>query len=317
MQKVLVSIDTEGPIGSSPVDKMIYGNMSDGHEYGINYLMDFFDERSIKGLFFVDIAEAWEYGEEAIRKVLIDIANRGHDIGVHVHPDHMSDMNRRYLWQYTYEEQYDIIYHCTSFYQDVLGKSPKSFRAGRYGANNDTLKVLSSLGYRYDMSLFYNSSYCKINPFFTWNRMVHFDEQLIEVPVTTYSSFKSLLYSRNDQLDSGLIPSEFKRNIKKIIESNKVDVVSMFVHSFQVLKWRNNPDNPILDKKRLNRFITNFDTLCKNESISFITENDLMDIATDNEYDIGEVDVSDGIAPIFYFGIRALNVLKDRFVLNV
>lgn len=317
MQKVLVSIDTEGPIGVSPVEKMIYGKLQDGREYGINFLMDFFDERSIKGLFFVDIAEAWEYGEESIRNLLKHIAERGHDVGVHVHPDHMSDKNRRYLWQYTYEEQYEIISRCTEFFQDTLGKSPKSFRAGRYGANNDTLEVLSRLGYLYDMSLFYNSRYCKIEPFFTWNRMTHFDTQLIEVPVTTYRSFNSPMYSRNDQLDSGLIPSEFKRNIKKIIESNKVDVVSMFVHSFQVLSWRNNPDNPKLDSTRLNRFITNFDTLCKNNSVSFISEKDLMDITIVDKDDIGEVDVSNGIAPLVYFGIRALKVLKDRIVLNV
>ena len=51
-QKVLVSIDTEGPAGIDPVKHMIYGETESGKEYGIRYLMKLFSKRSIKGLFF-------------------------------------------------------------------------------------------------------------------------------------------------------------------------------------------------------------------------------------------------------------------------
>ena len=54
-QKVLVSVDTEGPAGQLPVERMIYGQAVDGKEYGINFLMRLFEKNSIKALFFVDI----------------------------------------------------------------------------------------------------------------------------------------------------------------------------------------------------------------------------------------------------------------------
>lgn len=163
-QKVLVSVDTEGPAGCLPVEKMIYGQARDGKEYGITFLMDLFDKNDIRALFFVDIPEMADYGEEKLARVMIDIVERGHDVGVHVHPDHMADINRRYLWEYSAKEQYEIIARCTDFYVKTLKKAPLSFRAGRYGANNDTLDVLEKLGYQFDMSEFYASRYCKIKP---------------------------------------------------------------------------------------------------------------------------------------------------------
>ena len=67
-QKVLVSIDTEGPAGTDPVERMIYGKTADGQEYGIRYLMKLFSDRKITGLFFVDIPETADHGEEKRQK---------------------------------------------------------------------------------------------------------------------------------------------------------------------------------------------------------------------------------------------------------
>ena len=62
-QSVLVSVDTEGPAGDNPIDTLIYGKTSAKKEYGIQFLMRLFERYSIRGLFFVDIAEAWDYGK--------------------------------------------------------------------------------------------------------------------------------------------------------------------------------------------------------------------------------------------------------------
>ena len=97
IQKVLASIDTEGPAGADPVETMIYSKASNGKEYGIRYLMKMFDERGIRGLFFVDIPEIVDHGEDKIERVLKEIHDNGHDVGVHVHPDHMADKNKLFL----------------------------------------------------------------------------------------------------------------------------------------------------------------------------------------------------------------------------
>lgn len=316
-QKVLVSIDTEGPAGLDPVERMIYGKTVDGQEYGIRYLMDLFSERSIKGLFFVDIPEIVDHGEANIERVLKDIDENGHDVGVHVHPDHMADINRRYLWQYSKEEQYEIIARCTDFYEKVLKKQPLSFRAGRYGADNNTLEVLDELGYKYDMSEFYASRYCKITPPVTWNRIVICGKNgLKEVPVTTFKSLTTPFYSRNDQIDSGNMPSEFRRNIKAIISLGQVDVVSMFFHSFQFLDWRKHPDSPLFSNRRWKKSIMNLDYLLSKDVV-FISEKDLDSINLNEKNSIGTLDRSKGILPYYYFGIRAVETIWQRMTLNV
>ncbi len=316
-QKVLVSVDTEGPAGELPVERMIYSRIQNGKEYGISFLMDYFDQEDITALFFVDIPEVCDHGEEKIRKILLDITSRGHDVGVHVHPDHMADINRRYLWQYTYEEQYEIIARCTEFYEKTLKKAPLSFRAGRYGANNDTIEVLKKLGYQYDMSQFYFSRYCKIDPPVTWNRVVSYgDSQLKEVPVTTVKSFSTPFYERNDQIDSGRIPSEFRRFMREIQRTGSVDVVSMFFHSFQFINWRMNPDNPRFSRKKYRFVLDNMEYL-KKQNAEFIAEKDLADIPENEKDKLGAVDASKGLAAYYYFFIRAVGVLRDRLVRNV
>ena len=316
-QKALISVDTEGPAGELPVERMIYSRIRNGKEYGIHFLMDYFDKENIKALFFVDIPEIVDHGEDKIKKVMLDIFSRGHDVGVHVHPDHMYDINRRYLWQYTYDEQYEIIARCTDFYEKTLKKAPLSFRAGRYGANNDTMQVLKKLGYYYDMSQFYASRYCKIDPPITWNRVVRYeDSQLREVPVTTVRSFSTPFYERNDQIDSGRIPSEFRRFMREIERTDSVDVVSMFFHSFQFINWRLNPDDPKFSKRKYDYVIKNMEYM-KKLNIEFVSESDLVSIAENENDKLGPVDVSKGLISYYYFFVRAIGVLRDRMVRNI
>ena len=316
-QKVLVSIDTEGPAGSDPVLRMIYGKASDGKEYGINYLMKLFSDRKIKGLFFVDIPEMADHGADKIERVLKDIESNGHNTGVHVHPDHMADINRRYLWQYSKAEQYEMIARCTEFYEKILKKPPLSFRAGRYGADNNTLQVLDELGYKYDMSEFHSSRYCKIEPEVTWNRVITCGKNgLKEVPVTTFRSIHTPFYYRNDQIDSGNVPSEFRRNIRAIISESSVDVVSMFFHSFQFLDWRKNPDAPSLSKKKQKKSVGNLEWLLQ-QDVRFISEDELESVEENNQDPIGRLDRSKGILPYYYFALRAVETIWQRITLNV
>ena len=95
-QKVIVTIDTEGHDGKDPISKLILGQTEKGR-YGIEYIMDILDEFDVKALFFVDFAEAWDYGEEKVRNVVDIIKKRGHHVGVHIHPDHMADNKRLFL----------------------------------------------------------------------------------------------------------------------------------------------------------------------------------------------------------------------------
>lgn len=317
-QKVLVSIDTEGPVGAEPVQALIFGKTESGEEYGIRYLMDLFDKYGAKGLFFVDFAEAWDYGAKKIEEVVQCIKERGHDIGVHLHPDHMADKERRYLWQYSYAEQFEMISKCTELYVKMVGKKPLSFRAGRYGANNDTIRILEELGYKYDMSEFFGNKYCKINPPICCNRVTRINNsKVVEVPVTSFQSFKSPLYSRFDKIDCAMDFNEYKRVMRSVGSAGTVDVVSLFVHSFSVLDWRKSPDSPMFSKKRNKGLVNQLEWVVNNANAMFVSESELEGIEAVYKTTDSILDVSQGVVSYWFFIKRVISVLKDRMTLNV
>lgn len=128
-KKVIFTIDVEGHIGTDPVDKLIYGKI-DGKSYGIELIMDICDQYDIRALFFVDVAEAFHYGEKKIADVISTIRKRGHDVGVHIHPDHMCDKNNLFLSKYSINEQEKIIEKCTAFLR-ALQEKAKSIQSGK------------------------------------------------------------------------------------------------------------------------------------------------------------------------------------------
>ncbi len=313
---VLISIDTEAPCGSDPVTHLIYGETRAGVRGGIEKLMDIFEENGVVGLFFVDLAEAWDYGREKISDVMKCIDKRGHEVGVHIHPDHMLDVKRRYLWQYTKEEQRKMIFQCTALYEECLGKMPLSFRAGRYGANNDTLEILNEFNYKYDMSMFHGKKNCKIDAISTCNKIVKY-ENITEIPVTSYKSFKSPLYERFDKMDVGLNLGEFKWLSSRLISDDSVDIVSFFVHSFSMLKWRKNCDNPEFLEKEESK-IDYMIKYMKEIGFQFINEASLKDyVRTHDSNCIRITDYSGGMRSIGYFINRMYKVIKARMENNI
>ncbi len=317
MQKVIVTIDVEGHVGDDPVNKLIYGITEDGQRAGIDKIMDLLDEYQIKGLFFVDIAEAWHFGEEKIAGVLLHIKERGHDVGVHIHPDHMMDKNKLFLSEYTYDEQYEIIKKCTDFYEKVFHEKPIAFRAGKYGANRDTLAIISELGYKLDFSQFYGQKWCHIEPPVTKISVEKVTNSLYEIPVTIYKSFTSRFYSRHDKVDAGTTNFEFKKIISKLIKNDSYDVIILFVHSFSFLNWRMKPNNPIYSSKLYHRFERQVAFAKNIESLKFVDTYELLKLCeTENFNSSNQIEKLNGFYSWYSLLDKALKVLKSRIELK-
>lgn len=316
-QKVLVSIDVEAPEGLNGINNLIYGNIR-GKEYGINCLMDILDSFEIKGLFFVDIAEAWEYNSKDIKGVINTINSRGHNVGVHIHPDRMKDRQRRFLWQYSYNEQKEIIEKCTNFYTDTMGKSPISFRAGRYGANNDTIELLSYFGYKIDMSVFYGmNKRCKVDhPYLTVNRVIR-SNNIIEVPVTAFKSFDMFGYKRFDKIDESMPLEELKLVCQEIEKSNSVDVISFFMHSFSLLNWRSKPESPQYSDNNYTRIRKMLKYLKNTKKYLFLTENDILKTNFRYKNDFSILDTSNKIESLLFSIKRARKIVLEKMINNI
>jgi len=312
MMQAVITIDTEAPAGITPVDSLIYGKTEGDKEYGIRALMDLFEKYQYTGLFFVDIAEAWDYGEKEITGVIECIKSRGHDVGVHVHPDHMADPNRRFLWEYSYDEQYEIISRCTAFYEKVLGTRPLSFRAGRYGANDDTIKVLQQLHYKYDFSEFPHNKRCGMSFDGKYNQIKEIPgTSILEIPVSVFQSFRSPFYSRFDKVDVAQSLGEYK----KVIDSFDADeMIVFFAHSFSMLNWRKNPDRPRVNKSEYKKIDDMLEYLHK-KNINVFREESLEECRRHNGN--GYISLAKGVGQYLLFSKRAYTTLHDRIVRNV
>ena len=311
----MVTIDVEGHAGDSPVERLIYGVMPDGTKYGIDMIMDILDSYGIKGIFFVDMAEAWDYGEEKISEVMQRIKDRKHTIGVHIHPDHMADRKRLFLHEYSDEEQTELICKCTELYEKLLGEKPKAFRAGKYSANWTTLNILGDLGYIVDFSEFYGQKWCGIHPACTCTTAIKLKNGIIEVPVSSFKSFQCFQYERFDKIDIEMPYGEFKEIITKSLLSDMMDPIIMFLHSFSFLNWRRTPNSPKANEHNIKKCKKMLDFLVKkvnfiglNECISFYGNYDFIQ-KKNVLYEYLEMD---GIKTYLYLTYRAGKVLKSQ-----
>lgn len=273
-KKVILTIDTEGPRGKDPVLYQIWGKIGDKY-YGVPKIIEICDRYDAKGLFFVDIPEIWDMGYDKIQEVILYIKERGHDVGVHIHPHHMPNESRQFLFEYSKQEQYQIISACTKKFYEITGEMPKSFRAGKYGANRDTLDILNELGYSYDFSEFYSQKWCGISPEINYILPVRY-KNLVEFPVTLFRSVKfGNFYQRFDKLEATNNVSESIHILKEYAKTDNDELIVLFLHSFSFLHFLDTPDNPALNSKAMNRFEKTMAYVADSKNYCFVKEEEL------------------------------------------
>lgn len=282
MRRIIVTVDTEGHKGKDPIDKLIWGSTEQGR-YGIEMIMDIFDEVGAKVLFFVDFAECADYGYDRIKEVCDCIITRGHDIGVHLHPDHMMDPERLFLFEYSSEDQERMITECTELYEKIVGRKPLSFRAGKYSADHRTLDILSELGYKYDFSEFYHQKWCGINPPITVNAPVKY-RTLTEFPVTMFQGVHMGVFKREDKIDVEIMePDEMRYALNQTLKAGFPMAVTLFMHSFTLMDWRGHPDTPVPNETNIERARAAARFIKESPDFEFIGEAELCDIETVSE----------------------------------
>ena len=128
---------------------------------GIGYQMDVFDRYGLKGVFFIDPMPALLWGTAAIEDVVGPIVARGHDVQLHIHTEWLelaggvNPIGRRTgmnIKDFTWDEQCQLLDYARTTLIAAGASAPTAFRAGNYGANDDTLRALAHLGMRFDTS---------------------------------------------------------------------------------------------------------------------------------------------------------------------
>lgn len=310
-KKVILTIDVEGPRGSDPVLYQIWGKVGENY-FGIPKIIEICNKYNVKGLFFVDIPEIWDYGYDKIKNVILYIRKSGHDVGIHIHPHHMPGESRHFLFDYTKQEQKYIIEQCTNKYFEITGEMPLSFRAGKYGANKDTLDILSELGYKYDFSEFYSQKWCGINPPIGYVLPRKY-KGITEIPVTVFKSFKLFKYKRYDKLEVTDNPNEIKHVLRLYSKTKNNEIIVLFLHSFSFLDYLDKPDNPSLNKSNVNNFESVMTYLSESDKFDFISESDLNSIEAPSLDKVDNIVETKGfLRRLFYFYKRAFQIRKTN-----
>ena len=229
---------------------------------GISHQMDVLERYGLKGVFFVDPMPALLWGVEAIADVVCPIAERGHDVQLHCHTEWLDfvpdcplvDGRRgRNLKNFSMEDQTRIL----RFARDTLvaagATAPTAFRAGNYGANDDTLHALSELGLSYDTShapaLAREGADCAI-ALGTSDRQPLGHCGIVEVPIGCIGASAGRM--RHGQL-TALSLRELCAALRHA-EAQEIDSFTLVSHSFELLSR---------DRRRINRMIARrFDRLC-------------------------------------------------------
>jgi hypothetical protein len=89
------------------------------------------------------------------------------DLGTHLHGEFAEpgafepDVTRVFQCHYDRETERQKLQYLTNLYREALGHAPRTFRAGRFGIGQNSLRTLQELGYTVDSS---------VTPYMDWTR---------------------------------------------------------------------------------------------------------------------------------------------------
>lgn len=227
---------------------------------GIGYQLDTFDRHGLRGVFFVDPMPALLWGVAAIEDVVRPIVERGHDVQLHLHTEWLALAGESNplpgrtgdnLKDFTFDEQCALIDYAMRTLRAAGAPRPVAFRAGNYGANDDTLRALAELGVPYDTNHCpgYPGSACEIGLGAEDRRPVR-RHGTIEVPIGCVGDILNLRHAQLTALSS--------RELLAAIEHARDHAVRNFTlvsHSFELLSR---------DRTRINRIVKRrFERLCE------------------------------------------------------
>jgi hypothetical protein len=171
MTRVYITIDTEYSSGlvrdgsaAERADNFSRSIMCEGTNgtSGVPHKLRTLAETGQKAVFFVDPMPALIWGVAAIEDVVGPILEAGQDVQLHLHTEWLrwagashplpSKRTGQNLFDFPFEEQCQLLDYARDRLIAAGAPAPVAFRAGNYGANDDTLRALETLGIAYDTS---------------------------------------------------------------------------------------------------------------------------------------------------------------------
>jgi len=280
---LLITVDVENP--QTPLrKKRHFQNLIDGeigdNPIGISQIIEILGKFSFHATFFFNVYESAVWGKDVLRNICHKIKLKNCDVQLHTHPIWCFDNNREHMWQYSLEEQIEIIGEGRTLIKEWTSEFPVAHRAGAYGINEDTLKALSVNNIPVDCSMFYSHPNCKI--VWTRNRIME-REGTIEIPITGF--FKNIYCDFGLfrlKITKGFIKTdidwcsldELKYSVQEM-KSNGNKIMNLSMHSYSLIKF--NQDFP--------RFEPDYNNINKLESfLKYVGDDKSIEVITLKEF---------------------------------
>lgn len=274
-------------------NNMIYGNVK-GAYYGFPKIMEICKKYEILSTFFLDVFEEKRYGESQFIKVCEQIKSEGFDLQLHVHPSRAYDLKRPSMWQYSLEEQIEIIKDGKQILSKWIGEQYIAYRGGNfYGIDHNTFTALKENNIRIDSSSFYGHENCKA--VVTKNKVVEYNS-IIEVPVTVFQrnsqiKFLNRVLWQKPSIIKTDINSASLDELKWFVRQAKehdIKVMNLFMHSYSFLKFDRNFSHFKPDWDDIEKFDVFLRLVTSDPEIQIITMKQFYDLyKTDSEQFIG------------------------------
>ena len=267
--KVFLTVDTEVWEFYQDIDKNVSSGLwgvTEYGEYGLNFQLEIFKKYNLKASFFVEPLFSYHSGSEPLKSAISNITAANQEVGLHIHTEWLNgvesfpldfDILHRNIGDFGLDEQIKLIGHAKDMVSQYNNNTDICcFRAGNYGADNNTLKALHELSISFDTS--YNKPYLNnpcnimINETLTDPKLI---DKTITVPVTYFIDYPS--HNRHLQLTACSF-LEIRDTLLSCWKANSFSCV-IVLHSFEWIKRNRKTGKHSLDKICLKRFLK----LCK------------------------------------------------------
>ncbi len=261
--KVLITIDTEvrneGRHLPDAYERYVLGS-DDPNNLATYWIAKNLEEYRFPGVFFLDVYGTAEFPKASYPALCERLLKGGHSVQLHTHPDRMYDRQRLNMHEYTLQDQVAIVRKGAELVQEWTGKYPIAHRAGRYGANVDTLTALRENGILLDSSFFYGRENCKL-PFpmsnlpFTAHGVLQIPVTVAPIPIAKLGrelpEWTQVFWHRYQKIDvNSMSADRLCRSIKGLL--GKVPYLVTFLHSFSFS--RRLPSGFVADKPAIEAF---------------------------------------------------------------
>jgi hypothetical protein len=171
MTRVFITIDTEyssglytGPGAADRADNYArsIACVTPQGPAGITHKLQLLNQHGQKAVFFVDPMPALVWGVAAIEDIVGPIIEAGQDVQLHCHTEWLalagsanplpSGRTGNNIADFPLDEQCAILDYARTTLMAAGAPAPVAFRAGNYGANDDTLRALAMIGIGHDSS---------------------------------------------------------------------------------------------------------------------------------------------------------------------